>query len=369
MKIELHKIKIRDLVAEYEDNAEGGVRGYGGQLDIRPPYQREFIYAEKERNAVIDTVMKGFPLNVMYWVKRDDGGDVPYEVLDGQQRTISICQYAEGDFSFRSRFIHNLTIDEQNKFLDYALDVYICSGTDSEKLDWFRTINIAGKELTPQELRNAVYSGPYVSDAKRYFSKNGCPAYAIGSMLVSGFLIRQDFLQTALKWKAAADGVATIEEFMGLHQHDPNAIQLWNYFQQVVNWATANFNPKKFKNIVKGLEWGALYEQFHTEVLDTKAVEQEMSRLLIDEDVQKHSGIIPYILMHDERLLGLRAFPEAIKLRVYEKQGHKCALCGKEFEYAEMEGDHITPWRDGGRTVEENCQMLCRECNRRKGAK
>ena len=170
MQIELKKITVRDLTAGYTDNAENGVFGYGGKLDIRPPYQREFIYKEKQRNAVIDTVVQGFPLNVMYWATREDG---TFEVIDGQQRTISICQYVNGDFAFDMRYFHNLQTDEQEQILDYELMVYVCSGSDSEKLQWFRTINIAGEKLTEQELRNAVYSGPWVSDAKRYFSKNG----------------------------------------------------------------------------------------------------------------------------------------------------------------------------------------------------
>src|SRR5690606_23188166 len=178
MNIELKEITVRELTDGYEDNEEGGVIGFGGKLDIRPPYQREFIYKEKQRDAVIDTILKNFPLNVMYWAVREDGN---FEVIDGQQRTISICQYVNGDFAYMFKYFHNLKDDEKQKILDYKLMVYICSGTDSEKLEWFKTINIAGENLTDQELRNAVYSGSWVTDAKRYFSKNGCAAYQIGS--------------------------------------------------------------------------------------------------------------------------------------------------------------------------------------------
>ena len=178
MKIELKEITVSELTAGYKDNAENGVVGYGGRLDIRPPFQREFIYKEKQRDAVIDTITKDFPLNVMYWAVREDGN---FEVIDGQQRTISISMYVEGDFAFKNRYFHNLLNDEKQQLLDYKLMVYLCSGSDSEKLEWFKTINIAGEKLTDQELRNAVYAGSRVSDAKRYFSKNGCPAYAIGS--------------------------------------------------------------------------------------------------------------------------------------------------------------------------------------------
>ena len=178
MIIKLKEITVRELAEGYEDNAEGGVVGYGGKLDIRPPYQREFIYKDKQRDAVINTLTKDFPLNVMYWAVCDDGG---FEVIDGQQRTISVCQYVNGDFSHQNMYFHNLQDDEQQQILNYKLSVYLCSGTDSERLDWFRTINIAGEKLTDQELRNAVYSGSWVTDAKRYFSKNGCAAYGLAS--------------------------------------------------------------------------------------------------------------------------------------------------------------------------------------------
>ena len=201
MKIELKEITVAQRAQGYEDNAELGVQAYSSKLDVRPPYQREFVYKPDQRDAVIDTVTHGFPLNVMYWAVRDDGG---FEVIDGQQRTISLCQFVEGDFAVKVnstdqlRYFHNLHDDEKQKILEYKLMVYLCSGTDSEKLEWFKTINIAGEELTQQELRNAVYSGPFVSAAKPYFSKNGCPAYSIGSGYMSGSPIRQDYLETTI---------------------------------------------------------------------------------------------------------------------------------------------------------------------------
>lgn len=167
MEIKLQEITVRELTEGYEDNEEQGVRGFSGRLDIRPPYQREFIYDEKKREAVITTVKQGFPLNVMYWATRSEDADVPFEVMDGQQRTISLCQYVNGDFAYDFQYFHNLTEAEQNQILDYKLMVYVCSGNDDEKLKWFETINIAGERLTAQELRNAVYAGPFVSDAKR----------------------------------------------------------------------------------------------------------------------------------------------------------------------------------------------------------
>ena len=380
MQIDLQKITVRELTEGYEDNEELGVRGYGGRLDIRPPYQREFIYDEKKRAAVITTIKKGFPLNVMYWATRDKDADVPFEVMDGQQRTISICQYVNGDFAYDFQYFHNLTQEEQRQILDYELEVYVCSGNDKEKLDWFETINIAGERLTKQELRNAVYAGPFVSDAKRYFSKSNCPAYNMGKYLINGSPIRQDYLETVLKWMANSMGATragqklTIEGYMAQHQHDPNASQLWQYFSAVVTWVAATFDIGKRKQIMRGVDWGSLYDRFHEQVLDKAALDKEINRLVIDSDVQNKKGICPYVLTRDEHYLDLRAFPDDIKLEVYERQHHHCANpdcpnAGQELEYIDMEGDHITPWRDGGRTVIENCQMLCRDCNRRKGGK
>lgn len=373
MDIELRKITVRELTKGYEDNKEGGVRGFDGMLDIRPPYQREFIYDNKKRDAVITTIKRGFPLNVMYWATRDDDAEVPYEVMDGQQRTISICQYVNGDFAYDFQYFHNLTDGEKTQILNYGLMVYVCSGDDKEKLDWFQTINIAGERLTAQELRNAVYAGPFVSDAKRYFSKMNCAAYNMGKLLMNGSPIRQDYLETAIKWIANTQSTSvakmTVEGYMARHQHDPNANQLWQHFSSVITWVTATFDVKKRKAIMKGLDWGDLYKRFGHEMQDKVAIDKEIADLVIDSEVQNKKGICSFVLTRDEHDLGLRAFPGDMKLAVYEKQMGICPLCGRHFELEQMEGDHITPWREGGRTVEENCQMLCRECNRRKGAK
>ena len=360
MQIELHKITVRDLTNGYADNAEKGVCAYGGKLDVRPPYQREFVYKDKQRDAVIDTLTQGFPLNVMYWATREDG---TYEIIDGQQRTISICQYVNGDFAFDMRYFHNLQPDEKKKILDYELQVYICSGTDSEKLKWFKTINIAGEELTEQELRNAVYAGSWVSDAKRYFSKNGAPAAKIGSDYLSGSAIRQEYLETAISWISKGN----IEVYMGNHQHDPNAIALWNYFNSVINWVKAIF--PKYRKEMKGVEWGRLYELYNSRTWDAAELETEVARLMADSDVKKKKGIYSYVFDHDEHHLDIRAFDDNTKREVYERQKGVCKICGKVFKIEEMEADHITPWRDGGRTIADNCQMLCRECNRRKSGK
>lgn len=360
MDIELRDISVRELTNGYEDNDEAGVFGYDGKLDIRPPYQREFIYKDKQRDAVIDTVTKGFPLNVMYWAVREDGN---FEVIDGQQRTISLCQYVEGEFAFNGRYFHNLQNDEQDQILNYKLMVYLCSGTDSEKLKWFRTINIAGEELTNQELRNAVYSGPWVTDAKRYFSKNGCPAYGLGGDYLNGSAIRQEYLETTIKWISQDD----VEGYMAEHQHKPNATNLWLYFQSVINWVKATFPA--YRREMKGVEWGRLYNLYEGQEFDSTQLEVEISRLMEDEDVTKKKGIYWYVLDGREKHLNIRSFTKNQKREAYERQKGICAICGKHFEIDEMESDHITPWHEGGRTAADNCQLLCKEDNRRKSGK
>lgn len=362
MKIELKQITVRDLVKDYQDSAESGVRAYGGLLDVRPPYQREFVYKDKQRDAVIETVRQGFPLNVMYWAKRDDG---TFEVIDGQQRTISLCQYVIGDFAYLMRYFHNLQADEQQQILDYELMVYMCEGSDSEKLDWFKTINIAGEKLTDQELRNAVYAGNWVTDAKRHFSKTGCAAYQIGKDYLNGLPIRQDYLETVIGWMADKDSDEAICNYMAIHQHDKDADDLWLYFKNVVEWVNLKFPIKRAK-LMKGQPWGFLYNRFKNADLDKDSLEAEIAKLVADDDVENKRGIYPYVLIHDEKYLNIRTFSDGIKQKVYEKQNGICPHCEQEFELSEMEGDHITPWCEGGKTVEENCQMLCKSCNRRK---
>lgn len=361
MKIELQKIKIKEVFDGYSDSAEEGVFGYGGKLDIRPKYQREFVYDDKKRNAVIDTIRKGYPLNVMYWAEKSDG---TFEILDGQQRTISFCRYLEGVFSIDNKYFHSLTSDEREQIEEYELQIYICrDGTESEKLEWFKTINIAGEKLTDQELRNAVYAGPWTTDAKRHFSKTGCAAYGLAEKYMNGSPIRQDYLETAIKW--ISDG--EIEEYMSKHQHDDNCSELWQYFQTVIAWVQMLF--PNYRKEMKGLEWGEFYNRYHNNSYDAQKMEQEIARLMQDEDVTAKKGIYQYLLCGDERHLSIRAFTDNMKREAYERQGRICANCGGHFEIGEMEADHITPWSQGGKTVAENCQMLCRDCNRRKSDK
>lgn len=373
MTIDQIEVTVGEITDGYINNDEQGVRGYGGRLDIRPPYQREFIYDEKERQAVITTVLHEYPLNVMYWVRRDDDADCPYEVMDGQQRTLSLCEYVAGKFAYDFKYFGNQPEDVQKQILKYRLTVYVCEGEASEKLEWFKTINIAGKPLNEQEIRNAIYAGPFVTDAKRHFSKTNCAAWRLGRDLVPGSPIRQDFLRRALEWMADHESrqghAQSAVGYMAVHQHDPNANNLWTYYQNVINWAVTNFSPRHFKRIMKGLDWAALYDAYHTQTLDTAALAERISTLMRDGEVQRKQGIIPYVLDGDERHLDLRAFPDDIRLAVWEAQGHRCALCGCEADVELMEADHIVPWCKGGRTERENCQLLCRVCNRRKSGR
>ncbi len=360
MKIKLHEIPVREVVKGYIDSAENGVVGYSGRLNIRPAFQREFIYKDKQRDEVIRTVQKNFPLNVMYWVKSDNGN---YELLDGQQRTISLCQYVNGDYSIDHMGFDNLTQTEREQILDYPLMIYICEGTDKEKLDWFKIINIAGEQLTAQELRNAIYTGEWLTEAKKYFSKTSCPAYAIASDYLNGSPIRQNYLETAIKWIAARDG-KEIEDYMAEHQHDTNCNELWLYFQTVINWVKATF--PNYRKEMKGLEWGIFFNKYGTGKYDPKQLEARIVDLMDNEDVTKHSGIYEYLLDGDERHLSIRAFTPKMARAAYERQKGICPRCGKHFEIDDMQADHITPWSKGGKTTAENCQMLCADCNRRK---
>lgn len=360
MKIQLKEISLAEVAKGYLDSAENGVVAYGGKLNVRPAYQREFIYKDKQRDEVVKTIRKGFPLNVMYWVKN---GEDSYEIMDGQQRTISFCQYIKGEYSIDYQYFHNLTTEEQEQINNYKLMVYICEGTDRETLDWFKIINIAGEELTQQELRNAIYTGEWLADAKRHFSKNGCPAYALYKDYFSGTAIRQDYLETAISWIASKEG-KNIEEYMAIHQKDKNANALWLYVQGVMNWVKAVF--PHYRKEMKGIEWGLLYNAYGTADYDTDALEARIVQLMSDDDVSKKSGIYEYLLDGKEKHLSIRAFTPSMKRTAYEKQKGKCKICKKVFPIEGMEADHITPWHAGGKTTPDNCQMLCRECNRHK---
>ena len=299
----------------------------------------------------------------MYWVQSEDGH---YEILDGQQRTISICQYVQGDFSIGFWYFHNLTEDEQREILDYELMIYFCVGTDKEKLDWFKTINIAGEQLSNQELRNAIYTGPWLTDAKKYFSKTECPAYQIASDYMTGSAIRQDYLETALKWITSEENTE-IEDYMSVKQHMTSANELWLYFSNVINWVKTMF--PNYRKEMKGIDWGIIYNKYQMNSYDPAKLETRVSTLMEDEDVTKSKGIYEFVLGGPERLLSIRAFSNKQRRIAYENQNGVCPICHKKFKLSEMEADHKEPWSQGGHTIQSNCQMLCKKDNREKAGK
>lgn len=372
MKITLTNVKIADLVDGFKDNGDLGVVGYHGLLNIRPKYQREFVYKDKQKKAVIETISKGFPLNVMYWCKKNDGS---FELLDGQQRTMSIGKFFGGEFSIDwdgdLRGYANLTPAQQDIFLNYEILVYVCEGTDKEKLDWFKVINIAGEKLEDQEIRNAVYSGPWVSEAKKYFSKTGCVAQRVSDGYVDTKWIRQLGLQKAIEWICLRDGIKTVDEYMALHQHETSCDDIWNYFQKVIKWAQLTFTKKRKQ--LTSIEWGEMYHAVATgEIISiplADALETKIDALMKDDEVSNKKGIYWYVLDGDERHLGLRVFSEKIRTEVYTDQKGVCPICKRTFDISDMEADHIVPWHKGGLTVKENCQMLCMPCNRKKSGK
>lgn len=391
-----HDITIRDLFDGFQnDPSTGRVRSFHGLLDIRPEYQREFVYNDKQQEAVINSVESGFPINTMYWVKRtnadedeavenakrvleEEDGDPTeieaiYEVLDGQQRTLSICSYLNDEFSKNFRYYHNLTDEEKENILDYPLTVYICEGTDKEKMEWFEVVNTAGEKLEQQELRNAVYAGPWLSDAKKYFSKVKGPADNISDGYIKTKVNRQGLLELALQWVSKGN----IEDYMAKNQNKKNAKALWNEFSSIITWIGSVFNVKRTKEM-ESVDWGYLYYKYKDIIdddeFDADEMEVRVKALMMDEEIQKKSGIYPYVLGEGEKHLNLRAFSDADKRVKYEEQGGKCAnpKCehpDKVWEFEEMEGDHIVAWSAGGKTTLDNCQMLCKKCNGEKSAK
>lgn len=368
MKIAMQSIKVRDFVNGYQDAGESGVVGYGGKLNIRPAFQREFIYKEKQRNEVINTVRRNFPLNTMYWAVTGDG----FELMDGQQRTVSICQYVQGDFAVgidgSPMFFNNLTAEKREQILDYELSVYVCEGTEGEKLDWFKIINIAGEKLSDQELRNAIYTGPWLADAKRWFSKTGAPAVQDErDKLVSGSPIRQDILETALDWFSRGK----IESYMSAHQHEKDAQELWQYWQAIFDWVKRVFpnqNSARAK-LMKSLPWGEFYNNHKDDKLNAADLEKRIVALIDDDEVDNKKGIYEYLLTGNEKTLSLRAFDEKTKQKIYAKQKGVCPVCKKHFNIDSMEADHIIPWSKGGKTTPDNCRMLCKMDNRTKSGK
>ena len=391
MKINPMTLKVGDLIQGYsEDDATSKVTAWNGNLDVRPEYQREYVYDDKQRDSVINTVLNGFPLNIMYFVDRGEGVQgARYEVLDGQQRIISLCRYATnpaisanlpaptGGYNIVNypNLFDATNPDKpepytKEAYLQYPLQIYICEGTPKEKIDWFEVINIAGEKLELQEIRNAVLHSAWLTNAKSYFSRvNGGCNKKYGKYL-TGKVIRQKFLETAFRWHADAEGITDkdietrIRRYMLNHSNDANADVLVKYFEDIFNWVEGVFG--RYDKNMQGVEWGLLYNAHKDDNLDAAFIQSEVKRLMADDEIDKKAGVYEYLLTGDEKHLHFRTFSDADKKTMYARQNGLCALCGKPFQLKEMHADHVTPWSQGGKTEISNGQMLCVQCNLKK---
>lgn len=376
LEVNLKRIPISEIIKGYnEDEKYSRVTAMNGRLDIRPKYQREFVYSEEKQCNVIKTVLRNLPLGVMYFVDRKDG---TYEVLDGQQRLISICKFALNRFNISSPSgmsrVENVTnfenLYEESKeiFNNYKLEIYICSGTDSEKIEWFKAINVPGEKLENQEILNAVLCSKWLTDAKVYFSRNNCPAYKNYRHYMKGSCVRQKYLETVFSWKAHDEGMKkeNIVQYMTKHKKDTDAKELWKYFEKVFNWVKSNF--KKYDKTMQGIDWGILYNEHKNDILDPEHLTKKVEELLKDGEVTRKSGIYEYLLTGNESTLSLRTFSPKEKTEMYNRQNGECAICKKFFPEEKMEADHIIPWVLGGKTEISNGQMLCMKCNRKKSS-
>ena len=362
----------------YSELEGKGLFGWGGRLVIQPEYQRNYIYADGKRDvAVVDSLLKGYPIGLIYFVKTEDGR---YEVLDGQQRITSFGRFVRGKFPVLDadgmpHYFDGLNEDERNRILTSRLTVYVCEGTETEIKEWFRTINIAGVPLVEQELLNAIYSGPFVTAAKEVFSNSGNATMQKWKCYVAGDERRQKILETALAWVS--------KSAIGKHRHDADCDELKAYFNSVIDWIDGVF--RGVKDEMCGLEWGRLYEKYHAQAYDPAKVWERVEALYVDEFVTDRKGIFEFVLGGEKetKLLNVRVFSEKEKKQVYAKQTadaerkgvSNCPLCalGHEanakriWKLGEMDADHVAAWSKGGATDIANCQMLCKTHNRAKG--
>lgn len=361
----------------FTNKETGEIRCFGGRLNPRPSYQREFVYSEQDQKKVFETLHRAFPLGTMYWC---DTGDGSYELIDGQQRTISILNILTDGVSIsiygEDKFFSDLPESEQEQILDQELLVYVCSGDVSEKLDWFSTINIAGKALKAQELRSAVYSGPFISDARRYFVSN-----AVGAALANGYdvfvnnsTLRQELLEQVLFWHADFEGFndgnldRAIRGYLKTHRSDENAKPLFTYYEEVLGWANYIFGTKYKKELPK-VEWGLLYNRYHEIPCSPREIRAKVDALMENPEITKKVAVFEYVFSGEEKILSPRAFDDSMKRSKLEEQDHKCAYCGGEIpDMKSAHADHIVPWSKGGKTEYGNLQILCVKCNCKKSA-
>ena len=379
-------ITIEDICKGFVYNElEGkGLYGLNGKLVIQPEYQRNYIYADGKRDvAVIESTLKGYPLGLIYFTKV---GENKFEVLDGQQRITSIGRFITEKFAIKDengmeQYFTGLSADKQEKILKSKLLIYECEGTETEIKEWFKTINISGVPLNMQELRNAIYSGKFVTLAKEEFSNSQNSQNQKRGAYIKGVVNRQDYLETALSWVSKGE----IDNYMSKHRHDDNILELKTYFNSVIDWASSIF--LNVENEMCGLEWGRLYETYHNNSYDIEKVTKQVKELYSDSYIKNRKGIFEYILggCQDTKLLEVRIFDDATKKSVYatqtkqaeEKGISNCPYCAighdnnknKIWKITEMDADHVTAWSKGGATNINNCQMLCKSHNRAKGNK
>lgn len=360
-----------------------GLFGLGGKLTIQPEYQRNYIYSDgggKSEQAVIHSLLKGYPLGLIYF---NQVGEDKFEVLDGQQRITSIGRFVTNKFAIvdngNPKYFDSLPADQQGKIRGSKLLIYECDGTETEIKQWFETINISGVPLNPQELLNAIYSGPFVTLAKAEFSNSQNANIQKWSAYIKGSANRQDFLERALEWVSKGD----IGGYLSQHRNDNGINELKTYFNSVIDWVSGVF--REIKKEMQGLEWGRLYEAYHSKSYDPAKISAEVRRLHGDPYVKNRRGVFEYILgdLHDTKLLDVRVFDDATKGSVYEEQTSdakakgesNCPLCaiGHEanksriYKLAEMDADHVSAWSKSGGSSADNCQMLCSTHNRAKG--
>ena len=379
-------ITIEDICKGFVYNElEGkGLYGLNGKLVIQPEYQRNYIYADGKRDvAVIESTLKGYPLGLIYFTKV---GENKFEVLDGQQRITSIGRFITEKFAIKDengmeQYFTGLSADKQEKILKSKLLIYECEGTETEIKEWFKTINISGVPLNMQELRNAIYSGEFVTLAKEEFSNSQNSQNQKRGAYIKGVVNRQDYLETALSWVSKGE----IDNYMSKHRHDDNILELKTYFNSVIDWASSIF--LNVENEMCGLEWGRLYETYHNNSYDIEKVTKQVKELYSDSYIKNRKGIFEYVLggCQDTKLLEVRIFDDATKKSVYttqtkqaeEKGISNCPYCAighdnnknKIWKITEMDADHVTAWSKGGATNINNCQMLCKSHNRAKGNK
>jgi len=377
-------LTVKDICEGFVYNElEGkGLFGLSGKLTIQPEYQRNYIYADGKKDvAVIESILKGYPLGLIYFNKVSDDN---LEVLDGQQRITSFGRYVTNKFAVKDengmeQYFSGLAADKQARILETKLLIYQCEGTESEIKEWYRTINIAGFPLNIQELLNAVYSGPFVTLGKQEFSNSQNSNIQKWSAYVSGSVNRQDFLAQALNWVSKGK----IDDYMSRHRYDTNITELKTYFNTVIDWISGVFIDVERE--MCGLEWGRLYEMYHKKAYDPAKISETLQKLYSDPYVKCRKGIFEYILggSQDTKLLDVRVFDEATKRSVYESQtteaenngDSNCPFCSighdankmKIWKLAEMDADHVTAWSKGGITEAKNCQLLCKTHNRAKG--